>query len=120
MNIRELEQAAQEGKLDRREFMKRATALGLTASFATSLLSQSVHAATPKKGGRFILGIGHGSTTDSLNPAIHENGFNQNMVYSYANNLFEIGNAGELVPELVESYASKAGATTWVFKYKLN
>lgn len=118
MNIRDLEKAAQEGKLSRREFTKRATALGLAAPFATSLLSQSVHAATPKKGGRFVLGIGHGSTTDSLNPAIHENGFNQNMVYSYSNNLFEIDNTGELVPELAESYASKSGAKTWIFKLR--
>jgi peptide/nickel transport system substrate-binding protein len=118
LNIRDLEKEVQEGKLSRREFMKRATALGLTAPFATSLLSQSVRAATPKKGGRFILGMGHGSTTDSLDPATHENGFTYNAIYTYANNLFEIDNTGELVPELVESYASKAGAKTWIFKLR--
>ena len=38
MDIKDLEKAAKEGKLDRREFIKRAAALGLAAPFATSLL----------------------------------------------------------------------------------
>ena len=48
MKIEELEKLLSEGKLDRREFIKRATVLGLAAPFATSLLSQSVQAAIPK------------------------------------------------------------------------
>ena len=94
VDIKDLEKAAKEGKLDRREFIKRAGALGLAAPFATSLLSQSVHAAMPKSGGRFVQGTGHGSTTDTLDPGTHENGFMQNVVYTYANHLFEVDNTG--------------------------
>jgi hypothetical protein len=36
-NIKELEQAAAQGNLDRREFIKRAAALGIAAPFATTL-----------------------------------------------------------------------------------
>jgi peptide/nickel transport system substrate-binding protein len=118
LNIQELAKVARDGKLDRREFIKRAGALVLAAPFATSLLSQSVHAATPKKGGRFIMGVGHGSTTDSLDPGTHENGFTENMVFSYASHLFEMDNTGELVPELVESYTANSAATIWVFKLR--
>jgi peptide/nickel transport system substrate-binding protein len=67
-DIKALVKAVKSGSLDRREFVKRAGALGLAAPFATSFLSQSVHAATPKKGGKFTQGLGFGSTTDSLDP----------------------------------------------------
>jgi peptide/nickel transport system substrate-binding protein len=117
-DIKALEKAAKSGSLDRREFVKRAGALGLAAPFASSFLSQSVHAATPKKGGKFILGTAHGSTTDSLDPGTIENGFTTNMVYTYANHLFEIDNNGLLTPELVESYDSSNDAAKWVFKIR--
>jgi peptide/nickel transport system substrate-binding protein len=117
-SIKDLEKAAKNGTLDRREFIKRAGALGLAAPFAISFLSQSVQAATPIKGGKFILGIGHGSTTDSLDPSTHNNGFSQNLLYSYSNHLFEIDNNGKLAPELVESYESTDGAKTWIFKIR--
>ena len=109
-NIKDLEKAAREGKLDRREFMRRAGALGLAAPFAASLLSQSVHAAMPKRGGKFSQGTGHGQTTDSLDPGTHENGFMQNMIYTYANHLFEVDNNGAIQPELAESYEASDGA----------
>ena len=117
-DIKDLEKAAREGKLDRREFIKRAGALGLAAPFATSLLSQSVHAATPKKGGRYVQGNPHGSTTDSLDPGTHENGFSTVLVYTYANQLFEVDNTGVLIPELAESFEASADAKTWVIKLR--
>ena len=118
VDIKDLEKAAREGKLDRRDFIKRATALGLAAPFATSLLTQSVHAAMPKRGGRFVQGTAHGSTTDSLDPGTHENGFMQNMVYTYANHLFEVDENGAAIPELAESYEASKDAKTWVIKLR--
>jgi peptide/nickel transport system substrate-binding protein len=61
------------GRMSRREFMGRALALGATTALATTLASEAVKAATPKKGGTLRLGIGHGSTTDTLDPATYEN-----------------------------------------------
>ncbi len=117
-DIKDLEKAAREGKLDRREFIKRAGALGLAAPFAASLLSQSVHAATPKQGGKFRLGVAHGSTTDTLDPGTHENGFMSDTVYAYANHLFEVDNTQKLVPELAESFEASSDAKTWVIKLR--
>ena len=117
-DIKDLEKAAREGKLDRREFIKRAGALGLAAPFAASLLSQSVHAAMPKKGGKYVMGTAHGSTTDSLDPGTHENGFMTNTVFTYANHLFEVDNTGKLVPELAESFEASKDATKWVIKLR--
>ena len=118
VDIKDLEKAAREGKLDRRDFMKRAAALGLAAPFATSLLSQSVHAATPKRGGRYVQGSAHGSTTDSLDPGTHENGFMTSVVFAYANQLFETDMNGKLVPELAESFEANKDATVWVIKLR--
>ncbi len=118
MKIEELKKVAINGSLDRREFIKRATALGLSIPFATSLLSQPVQAATPKKGGRFIIGLGHGSTTDTLDPSTYENGFTNNLVNSYANNLFYVQNDGQLGPELADTFEASDGARKWVVKLK--
>ncbi|MFT5657138.1 MAG: peptide/nickel transport system substrate-binding protein [Gammaproteobacteria bacterium] len=117
-DIKDLAIAAKNGTLDRREFIKRAGALGLAAPFATSFLSQSVHAATPKKGGKFTQGTGFGSTTDSLDPGTHENSFTTNLVLTYANHLTEVDNTGKLIPELAESYEASADAKTWIFKLR--
>ncbi|MFT5220093.1 MAG: peptide/nickel transport system substrate-binding protein [Gammaproteobacteria bacterium] len=118
VDIKNLEKDARDGKLDRREFMKRAAAIGLAAPFATTLLSQSVHAGMANKGGRFVQGTGHGSTTDTLDPGAHENGFMQNVVFTYGNHLFEVDNNGQLIPELAESFDASKDAKTWVIKLR--
>lgn len=118
LGLEDLEKQARQGKIDRREFIQRAAALGLAAPFATSLLSQSVYAATPKKGGKIVMGLGYGSTTDSLIPGQNENGFLSTLSYAFQNQLTEIDNNGRTVPELAESYEANADATTWIFKLR--
>jgi peptide/nickel transport system substrate-binding protein len=118
LGLDDLEKQVRHGKLDRREFIKRAAAIGIAAPFATSLLSQSVHAATPKKGGKMVMGLGYGSTTDSLIPGQNENGFLSVLSYSFQNQLTEIDNQGRTIPELAESFEANADATTWIFKLR--
>ena len=45
------------GKLSRRDFLGRAAALGVTATFANSLLSSAARAAGPVKGGILKAGL---------------------------------------------------------------
>lgn len=118
LGLDDLERQARQGKLNRREFIQRAAALGFAAPFATSLLTQSVHAATPQKGGKIVMGLGYGSTTDSLIPGQNENGFLSTLSYAFQNQLTEIDNNGRTVPELAESYEANADATTWIFKLR--
>jgi peptide/nickel transport system substrate-binding protein len=106
------------GRMSRREVMGRALALGATTALATSLASQAVKAATPKKGGKLRLGIGHGSTTDTLDPATYENLYVQVVGGAAHNKLTEIGNSGDLVPELAESWEPSADAIRWRFKLR--
>ena len=91
------------GKLNRREFIAAAIAAGVALPSALSIVS-TAQAATAKKGGRFIGGLGHGSTTDSLDPGSWENDFMISLTQAYNNYLTEIDNRGNLIGELAESW----------------
>lgn len=103
--------------IDRRTFMSNAVASGLSVSLATAAANTAM-AATPKSGGRFTLAIGHGSTSDSLDPATYNSGFTLNMANSLGNQLTEVMPDGTLNPELAESFESNATADEWVFKLR--
>ena len=102
------------GQVDRRAFMRGAVSLGLTVSAAT-LAASRVEAATPKKGGTLRVAMGHGSTTDSLDPATTENSIMTGITNTYGNHLMEVNNDGTLIPELADSVEASADAKTWVF-----
>jgi len=113
-----LQQQLAGGRISRREFLTRASALGMAMAMPASLFSGAV-AAAPKKGGHFRVGMGHGSTTDSLDPATWENGFTQ-MTFGYGtnNHLTEILPNGQLSPELAESWEASPDAKVWTFKLR--
>ena len=104
--------------ITRRDFMGRAAALGLTTALATTLAGQSAKAATPKKGGLMKLAMGHGSTTDTYDPAVIENGFQWVMAYGISNTLVELSADGKLIPALAESWDASDDATQWTFKLR--
>ena len=85
------------GGLSRRSLIKGATALGVTVSAASTLAGRA-EAATPKKGGVMRFGVGHGSTTDTLDPATYENGFMTQTGFVIANNLTEVAPDGQIRP----------------------
>lgn len=104
------------GHINRREFVMSALAAGIALPSALTIADKAL-ADSPKSGGLMKLGLGFGSTTDSLDPATGENGFIQALVYAYANNLTEVGPNGKLRGELAESYES-TDATTWIFNLR--
>jgi peptide/nickel transport system substrate-binding protein len=75
-------------------------------------------AATPNKGGRLRLGLSGGSTTDSLDPATYASGGVLIGVWGFANNLAEVDAAGNIVPELAESWEPTDDAKTWTVKLR--
>lgn len=103
--------------LDRREFVLGATAAGMTLSAAIAT-ADKVEAATPKSGGILRLGVSEGATSDSLDPATYTNGFSQNLAGCVLNRLTEIGNDGQLYPELAESFEASKDAASWTFKLR--
>ena len=104
------------GRISRRDFMQGTTAMGVTIAAASTMAVQA-EASTPKKGGTLRVALGHGSTTDSYDPATFENGFANALCYASGNHLCEINNEGQLQPELAESYSSD-DAITWRFKVR--
>ena len=84
---------------------------------AALTLAKSAEAATPKKGGHMKAAQGHGSTTDTLDPATFENGYMNNVSYTFNNHLTEVSSKGELIGELAESYES-SDAKTWMFNLR--
>lgn len=108
---------AQSGRMSRREFLGRTSALGLAIGAGSGLFSEAL-AATPKKGGHMRLGMGHGSTTDTLNPSTIENGAQWVAVYGVANTLVELAPNGDLVPALATEWSASDDAKTWTFKLR--
>ena len=104
--------------MDRRQFMERALAAGLTVSAASSLWSRKAQAETPKKGGLFRVGADDGNTTDSNDPATYESQFMINMAHTHRNFLTEITEDNVVGPELAESWEATPDAATWTFKLR--
>ncbi|NQW14800.1 MAG: peptide ABC transporter substrate-binding protein, partial [Rhodobacter sp.] len=115
--IDQLSKLYSQGRVSRRTFMQGAVAMGLTIS-AASVLAVRAEAATPTMGGHMRIGMGHGSTTDSLDPGTFENGYSTLVGMTFANNLTEVGPDGNVRPELAESYEASADAATWRFKLR--
>ena len=99
-DLKKLEQLFSEGKITRREFMVKVSALGLAAAVSPALLSKSADAATPKKGGRFRMGLTGGHTTDNLDPATLSDEWNYNTNWMFRNCLVEVDYKGNTIPEL--------------------
>ena len=105
----------QSGRISRREFLFRSTALIGAGVVASSSISQ-VLAAEPKKGGHMKIAMAHGSTADTLDPAVIENGLQWVASYGVTNTLTELAADGSLVPSLATSWEASPDAKTWTFK----
>lgn len=117
--LKKLERLFVQGRLNRREFMKSAAAIGISASMATTLIPSFARAETPKRGGRLRIGLTGGSTSDTLDPGIQLAMMPQVLVYgALGNGLVEINADGEPIPELAESWESSPDAKTWIFKLR--
>jgi peptide/nickel transport system substrate-binding protein len=112
-----LKRLYQLGRINRRDFMQGALALGATVAAASSMAS-SLAAATPKRGGHLRVAYGHGATSDSLDPATYENDFMIALGLTIDNHLTQIDHRNELVPELAESWEASADAKQWTFKLR--
>ncbi len=116
--LQELERLLARGKISRREFLARTSALGAVSAISPVLFSGAAVAGTPKQGGTLRVGLGHGSTTDSLDPATFENAFTQFTGFGYRGHLTEVDTNGELIPDLSEGWEASDDAVTWTFKLR--
>ena len=95
--------------LSRREFIQRAIAAGIAVSAAEGMFAAMARA-EPKKGGRFRIALGSGSTTDSLDPGNIPDTFNQVVAWaSLRSSLTDVTPEGKIVPDVAESFESSSG-----------
>ncbi|MDB5524115.1 MAG: peptide transporter substrate-binding protein [Rhizobium sp.] len=106
------------GRLSRREFLGRAAALGVSATFANGLLSTAAKAAGPIKGGTLKAGMQGGTSTDSLDPATWQSQVPAMVGWTYGDGLVTLSPTGELVPRVAEEFGSSPDAKTWTFKIR--
>ena len=100
--LKRLQDLFSRGTISRREFMAQAAALGVAAT-VPALASESALAAMPRKGGHFKIGIGAGSTTDSLDPATYLDTYMQTVGHGFQSYLMEVNDKSEAIPALAAS-----------------
>ena len=109
---------AARGQMSRREFMGRASAMGITAATAGTLFATAARAQEPVKGGLLRAGVSGGESTNSLDPALSASPapFMINMLWGEM--LVIVNERGEAEPRVAEEYSSNADATEWMFKIR--
>jgi peptide/nickel transport system substrate-binding protein len=107
-----------QGKMTRREFMAKMSALGIAATLPMTFDPKSAKAASPLKGGILKVATKHGSTTETYDPATLASGFQTLLTRAINNTLTEIDPDNRLVPCLAESWESTPDATKWIFKIR--
>ncbi|MEM8795891.1 MAG: ABC transporter substrate-binding protein [Pseudomonadota bacterium] len=94
-----------------------ATGAAFTGLAATGLGFGEARAAQ-KRGGSIRAALGHGSTTDTLNPGTWENDFVNGLGYAYCGYLTGVRRDGSLEPQIAESWEASADAKQWRFKIR--
>lgn len=119
INFDDLKQQLSEGRINRRDFIKRTSALGLAAAIPSALLTQEAMASAPKRGGRLIQALRGGSLSDTLDGTKLADTHAVNVSWQLCNNMTEVKADGSLVGEVVEDdWDASSDASQWVFKVK--
>ncbi len=113
----ELEKAYKSGRISRREFLQQSALLGAAVVAPGSLMSTAASAAM-KKGGVLRLGMGGGSTTDTLDPGTHTDSVGIHLEHQLRSYLTEVAANGDLIGELATSWEVKPGAKDWTFELR--
>ena len=109
-------QQIKKGRIDRREFMGRTAALGVTTALAATMLAQVGVAAEGKRGGSAKFGLAQGATTDTLDPGDYPDTGTQVPFWgAMSNSLTEVDAAGNVQADLAENMDPGDDAKSWIF-----
>lgn len=108
------------GRINRRELLGRAAAAGLGAAALNTLVANAdaYAAETPRKGGVLKLGVGGGSTTESLDPTTWNDTVPTTVGNAFLDALIEVGPDMGPVPQLATDWEAKPGAKEWIFNLR--
>jgi peptide/nickel transport system substrate-binding protein len=115
-----LTQEAKSGKLGRRDFMRYAIAAGMTVPLASGLWISDVAAATPKKGGKFRVGVHDGNTSDTFDPGTYVSVGMIQLAHAHRSYLTEITAENTLGSDMADSWSASPDAKTWTFELNKN
>ncbi|SLN56114.1 Periplasmic dipeptide transport protein precursor [Roseovarius albus] len=104
-------------QIDRRQFMRGVLATGLTVTAATTLADRAA-AATAQRGGSLRAGLGHGATTDTLDPGQFEAGFMIPIGIAINGYLTTMDPTSAVQPSMAESWEASPDAKVWTFKMR--
>ena len=111
---------AKAGKLGRRDFMRFAVAAGMTIPLASGLWTSEVAAATPKKGGKFRVGVHDVNTSDTFDPGTYQSVGMIQLAHAHRSYLTEITSENTLGPDMADSWSATPDAKTWTFELNKN
>lgn len=109
---------AARGLMSRREFVGRASALGITAAMANTLLASAARAQEPVKGGVLRAGVAGGESTNSLDPALAASDVPFMINRTWGETLVDVDANGAVEMRVAEEVSSNADATEWKFKIR--
>ena len=118
IELKKLENLLQQGKITRRDFLARVSAMGLSVAMSPLWMSSSAYAATPKKGGRLRIGSHSGATTETLEITMLTDIMPQLVSQQLRNQLVVIDEKGVAAPELAENWESTPDAKQWIFNLR--
>lgn len=116
--LKKLENMLTQGKISRRDFLVRVSALGLTAALSPALSLSPASASVPKKGGRLIEAFEKCSPNDTLDPCRVNSQIDATRSFQIYNGLVSLGVDLKPQPELAESWEGSKTADEWVFKLR--
>ncbi|TIO79459.1 ABC transporter substrate-binding protein [Mesorhizobium sp.] len=91
------------------------SAVGLGAGLGFSIAPSIATAKTPTRGGKFVVGVDNGSSTDTIDPTNIIASAAVFASYQFGNRLLERTRDGKLGSELAESWEPAEGAKRWNF-----
>ena len=118
--FKQILQAGREKKISRRDFIQYAMATGLTLTSASVMWSDKVDAATPKRGGKFRVGVHDGNTSDTHDPGTYLSVGAIQLAHAHRSYLTEITPENGLGPDMADSWSATPDAKVWTFKLNKN
>ena len=106
------------GRMDRREFVGRAGALGVGAAGATALLTGAGVAEEPMKGGEVKVATEYTGAEETFDPTKMTNSTDIQRAYQIYNRITNLDRDLNAVPNLAVEWEAAAGATEWTFKLR--
>lgn len=109
---------ARKGRMSRREFIGRTTALGVSSALAGALFTKAAMAQEPKKGGVLRAGMQGGESTNSLDPALAASEVPFAVSMTWGEMLVDVAPDNTIDYRIAEEISSNADATEWKFKIR--